>query len=424
MHRTKIITALTTASLAFCAFGAQGANAAPLAECDLVAAPSGLSGALGTLEDPLRSVTDLVNGLTEGQTGCFTQGTFEVGNMTISKPGVTLTALDGEAAEIHGRLWLKGDNITLEGLTLNNENSADLPTSITGSNVVLRDNEITNDHTAICISVGSEAYGRAQDTLIEGNRIHDCGRMPATNYDHGIYLEASDGAIVRDNLIYGNADRGIQLYPDADGTLIEGNVIDRNGEGIVFGGSPENASDDTIVRHNLITNSRIRDNVESAYGPGEPVGSRNVVADNCIGGGAYDEGDGGILQDADGFEAHSNLLEAPAYANPTAGDFTLPASSPCAAVLGGGALEPEVSLEASRSTVRAGQQFLLRGAAVGTGSVTLKAKRGGTWKTLRTLTVRNGQYTAKAKSNRAGHAIYKAVAQGAQSGAVRVTVQN
>ena len=42
--------------------------------------------------------------------------------------------------------------------------------------------------------------------------------------------------IVRDNWIYDNTDRGIQLYPDADGSTITGNVIDSNGEGIVFAG--------------------------------------------------------------------------------------------------------------------------------------------------------------------------------------------
>ena len=43
----------------------------------------------------------------------------------------------------------------------------------------------------------------------------------------------------------------------------------------------------------MITNSKLRDNVESSWGG--PVGSGNIARDNCVGGGAYDEGDGGIL---------------------------------------------------------------------------------------------------------------------------------
>ena len=42
--------------------------------------------------------------------------------------------------------------------------------------------------------------------------------------------------MIRDNWIYDNADRGVQLYPDADGTVVTGNVIDGNGEGVIFGG--------------------------------------------------------------------------------------------------------------------------------------------------------------------------------------------
>ena len=72
--------------------------------------------------------------------------------------------------------------------------------------------------------------------MIEHNRIHDCGVLPATNLDHGIYVAEADHTVIRRNLIYDNADRGVQLYPDADGTVVTGNVIDGNGEGVIFGG--------------------------------------------------------------------------------------------------------------------------------------------------------------------------------------------
>ena len=58
--------------------------------------------------------------------------------------------------------------------------------------------------------------------------------LPANNHEHGIYVEASDGAQIVDNWIYDNADRGVQLFPDAQGTYVARNVIDRNGQGVIF----------------------------------------------------------------------------------------------------------------------------------------------------------------------------------------------
>ena len=80
-------------------------------------------------------------------------------------------------------------------------------------------------------SSAATSYGRARGTVIERNRIHNCGQLPPTNHHHGIYVEASDGARITDNWIYDNADRGVQLFPDAQGTYIARNVIDGNGQG-------------------------------------------------------------------------------------------------------------------------------------------------------------------------------------------------
>ena len=180
--------------------------------------------------------------------------------------------------------------------------------------------------------------------VIEDNRIHHCGEQPPNNHDHGIYVEAADNTVIRNNVIDHNADRGIQLYPDGDGTVITNNVIDGNGQGIIFSGEFVNgvyqASDNTRVEHNLITNSIIRYNVESYYPNGGRSGVGNVVQDNCIHGasGNYGIGGGGagIQSPQDGFTAINNLNVAPAYSNPAAGDYSLPDGSACAQVLNGG----------------------------------------------------------------------------------------
>ena len=77
-------------------------------------------------------------------------------------------------------------------------------------------------------------WGRARGTVIERNRIHNCGQLPPSNHHHGIYAEATDNARIVDNWIYDNADRGVQMFPDAQRTYVARNVLDGNGQRVVF----------------------------------------------------------------------------------------------------------------------------------------------------------------------------------------------
>jgi parallel beta-helix repeat protein len=83
--------------------------------------------------------------------------------------------------------------------------------------------EVTNRHKGICFILGSSP-SLAEDTVIQGKRIHNCGRLQRTDNNHSIYVCAARGTSIMDNWIYNNADRGIQLYPDADNTLVANNV--------------------------------------------------------------------------------------------------------------------------------------------------------------------------------------------------------
>ena len=321
-----------------CLAAASGAVAA--ADCDRVAAPDGSDSAPGTIEQPVRTAQKLVNGLAAGQTGCLRAGTYAGDTqIKVSTPSVTVTSYPGERATVVGRLWVakEAPGTTIANLDLNGANDRALPSpTINADDVSLVDNDITNRHTAICVSVGSlDSYGRAHRLLIAHNRIHDCGRLPAKNFDHGVYVAAADDTVIRDNWIYDNADRGIQLYPDSSGTLVTGNVIDGNGEGLIFGGDGAHASSDNVVEHNVITNSKIRDNIESSWGGA--IGTGNIVRDNCVGGGAYDEGDGGILQGTlakRGFSTQDNLVGVPEYADYAGKDFSIDPASACGKRLG------------------------------------------------------------------------------------------
>ncbi|MBV9213964.1 MAG: right-handed parallel beta-helix repeat-containing protein [Actinobacteria bacterium] len=313
--------------------------------CTRVAAPNGSDSGAGTADDPYASVQQLVDSLQPGDTGCLRAGTYSE-DVTINSGGsgdgsrVTLTSYPGERATVDGRLYVTdaANYVTVENLNLNGRDAPTcasgttcerLPSpTVNGDYVIFSGDDVTNDHVAICFDLGNASYGRAEHDVIENNRIHDCGRIPSSNHDHGIYLTAADDTTVTGNVIYNNADRGIQLYPDAQRTTIEGNIIDGNGEGVIFSGAGGTVSSNNIVEHNIISNARLRYNVESYFPDG--VGSGNVVRDNCLYGGA--EGD--VVPGQLGFSATNNLVADPDYADAAAGDYSV-GNDRCAQVLAG-----------------------------------------------------------------------------------------
>ena len=273
--------------------------------------------------------------LDRGETGCLREGTHTTsGTVAITSPGVTLTSYPGESATLAGRLWVQAgaDGAVVEDLSLDGRNEDRLPSpTVNADEVVFRGNDVTNDHTAICFVIGDDRYGTADGTVIEDNRIHDCGRLPATNKEHGIYVAHADGTVIEDNAIYANADRGVQLYPDADRSLVTGNVIDGNGTGVIFGGDEESTSDDNIVESNLITNSIVRYNVESSW-PGRN-GSGNVVRGNCVWT-ASEDYDGeppgsGIEPSMGGVRVLDEFIAEPEYDDPGSGDYGTDGDAPC-----------------------------------------------------------------------------------------------
>jgi len=193
------------------------------------------------------------------------------------------------------------------------------PTVDATDDVFVRD-DVTNDHTAICFVLGSETFGRASGTVIADSRVHDCGRLPARNDEHGIYVADADDTVIERNWIYANADRGVQLYPDAQHTTIRHNVIDANGEGVIFSGAGGRTSSDNLVEDNLITGSRVRSDVESFYPPGTPPGTGNLVRGNCL---------GTVDQSGMGFAFVDNRFGDPRYRNAAAHDYRLRRDSPC-----------------------------------------------------------------------------------------------
>jgi len=315
---------------------ARAANAA----CDRVASPHGSDRNPGTLSRPFRSAQRLASSLDAGQTGCLRGGTYR-GSLTIRRGGrphnpITLQPRPGESARLVGPIVVtrRSAHVVIRRLYLDGRNRPEAPSpTVNGRHILFVDNDVTNDHTAICFALGNERYGVARQVTIQRNRVHDCGTLPATNLDQGVYVAVARDTRVIGNWIYENADQGVQLYPDAQRSSVVGNVIDSNGEGIIFGGAGNIAASDNLVEGNVISNSKLRDNVESHFDG--PIGENNVLRRNCIGGGVRDTGLGGIIEPGLGFEAIDNVVAAPAFRSALSSDYRLVPGSPCTKVFRG-----------------------------------------------------------------------------------------
>jgi hypothetical protein len=269
----------------------------PGAFCTRVASTTGSDSNVGTLASPYRTAQKLVSSISAGQTGCLRGGTYSTQReVTMDRSGrpdapITLRSYPGERGRISARFRIKdsANNILVRKVILDGSNAPtcssggtcdQLPSpSVYGDNVAFEENEVTNRNTGICFLLGSDSYGRARNTTLEGNRIHDCGRV-GNNYDHGVYMSATDGARIVDNKIYDNASRGVKISPDSQGTVVRGNIIHANGVGVSFGGLGSRASNDALVEGNIISSSHMRWNVES-YFP-DTVGRNNVLRSNCV----------------------------------------------------------------------------------------------------------------------------------------------
>lgn len=290
----------------------------------------------GTRAAPYRTVQQLVDAWQPGDVGCLVGdlredvtiargGTASRPVVLRSTPNVRRATLTGRIQVARGADHVVVANLMLDGRALTGVGAGDLPSpTVNGNGARFLDNDVTNRRTRVCFVIGSiRGWGRARGTILARNRIHDCGARNAAgdgnNHHHGVYVEGADDTRIAHNVIFQNADRGIQLYPDAQRSSIIGNVIDGNGEGIIFSGAEGFASGRNLVLRNVVTNSRTRSDIEHWWEDPTSPGQGNRAIRNCVGGGKQ----GAFALPIVGYSVRGTVSARPAWTNATAGDFRL-----------------------------------------------------------------------------------------------------
>jgi hypothetical protein len=328
-RRLRTALSAATAVVAAAGWGASPASAVLVASpCSLHAATTGSDAAPGTSVAPLRTVQALVDRLRPGQAGCLAPGTY-AGSVVVRRGGtaaapVTLRAAYVKTATIRGQLRIDAgaDHVTVSDLVLDGTSASGRPSPLVNGDDARFERNDVSSQTESCFVLGDKTWGIADRTLIARNHIHHCG-VHGTNQDHGVYVRQARDTRITGNVIRENPDRGVQLFPNADRTVVAGNVIDRNGSGVIFSGDATDTSDDNRVEGNLVTASRLRWDVESYWYP-EP-GTGNVARGNCVFGGAH----GAIQVPLVGFAATANVLRDPRLLRRSATAYALGAGSPC-----------------------------------------------------------------------------------------------
>jgi Right handed beta helix region len=362
--KTGLACLLTLGSVVAWTLGAQAAAATASTTCDLYASNSGNDSNPGTASAPLRTLKKLLTTLAAGQTGCLTSGqTFDgepdsTGNGSIVVRGgethgaegvpVTITSTDpsNPAVISHsvslegGADWITFTHLkfdwaqpgqcswTAEGNPYNCPEEDHVQIAVSSKHTSWTWDEITSEDTNICVNLVSYGGSTAEYTLIEHDRIHDCG-TPVTNahptvneepgwHEHGIY-DYGNFTTIRNNYIYNASRDGMLFYPQGSGAVVEHNVIDSNGAGVSLAGVAN-----VLVRWNIITNAYSPRGYDEDGVNSNGAGAENLAEHNCL----YNNPSGEI--DLSSVTLGGNLTGTnPLYVSAANHDYSLEPTSPC-----------------------------------------------------------------------------------------------
>lgn len=301
--------------------------------CAAWASPRGSDKNPGTRARPYRRVGRLAASLKPGQRGCLEPGATFDERIVLQVSGaphapVTIASGPGPRAILAQGIELASSAryVHLESLTAHARKGT--PSEV--ATVVLRGYAVYMSGSDVTAGSGVDVprtcilLDHAGGAVIERNTIHHCG--VGQNYASGITANISVNARITDNTVYANPGDGLALAPNAQRSLITRNLLVENEAGVYFGGAAKYASRDNRITRNVVTESR-RFAVHGSYKQGAPVGSGNLVLDNCVWRTARMGGNG--------YTAARNRVVDPRVV-PVASGYRLAPGSPCERYHAGG----------------------------------------------------------------------------------------
>jgi hypothetical protein len=336
------------------------AGAAAVPTCSRYAAPppAGSASGSGTKASPYATVQQLVNSLAAGEVGCLApDATFGQAVSVLNRPGTatkpfivqsedpmhpaTISASSDPATLAVVYFGTTTSHFQFSGVNVHALPSAGTAAiSIAGDSNAFSGGDITNPANGTCVLVGPAPDRRATAARLDGDAIHSCGN-PAGGHADGVSIGYADGTAITNSYLYGSPRHGITLFPDAQHSAIDHNVIDRqrngmgDGEGVQFAGDDKTASSNNVVEANLISDNETT-NIGYNWndGSGTP-GSGNVVRGNCVSNSGNSAGEfqtDGTTHQPVGYSQEGNTVGSdPQYISrdaPPAG-YALTPSSPC-----------------------------------------------------------------------------------------------
>jgi hypothetical protein len=309
-------------------------NEASTLGCDRFAGPRGFDHGhgRGTLDRPYRSVKRLARSLRGGQTGCVKPGHYSHREVAhLRSPGATLRGIGSRRPLILDPIWIEPSAVgaSVRNLRVTSlDRTYTVPLKVQASRARIVGNRIFGSLNESCVLVGSQ--NRVSGVTIERNVVRNCGR--SGKFDHLLYIQDARRTRIRWNLLIAN--RGgwaVHLYPNADDSLIEHNVIDGNFGGVVIAGYGNATSNGNLIRANAITYSGPRRNVEASW-EGR-FGSGNFVTANCLFSQSADAPSG--IGERWGFSVGSNaVIGGSPYVDRADGDYRFHSRSPCGGLVG------------------------------------------------------------------------------------------